>query len=95
MTEYDLADIVETWAAEKELSKEMEEFLWREHEANLSELVVSPPIAGGMYCSELDLPQGSTWPEVVAALLDALTGRPTEERLIEVREALGLDHCES
>lgn len=79
--DFDLANVVETWVAEQQLPKEMQAFLAEEHQRSLDEPVCSPPIALANYCTELDLPDGSTWPEVVASILDALTGCPTWEHL--------------
>jgi hypothetical protein len=88
--DFDLVDVVETWVAERQLPKAMRAFLAEEHQRSLDEPAWSPPIAPANYCTELDLPEGSTWPEVVASILDALTGRPTWERLRKVQIALDL-----
>jgi hypothetical protein len=88
--DFDLVDVVETWVADRELPKAMRGFLAEEHQRTLDEPPYSPPIAPANYCAEMELPQGSTWPEVVASLLDALTGRPTWEHLREVQIAMGL-----
>lgn len=90
--DFDLVDVVEAWVAERQLPKAMQAFLAEEHQRSLDEPAWSPPIAPANYCTELDLPEGSTWPEVVASLLDALTGRPTWEHLREVQIALDLLH---
>ena len=87
---FDLVDVVETWVADQQLPKAMQAFLAEEHQRSLDEPVCSPPIAPANYCNELDLPEGSTWPEVVATILDALTGRPTWEHLRGVQIALDL-----
>ena len=87
---FDLVDVVETWVSEQQLPKAMQAFLAEEHQRSLDEPVLSPPIAPANYCTELDLPEGSTWPEVVASILDTLTGRPTWEHLREVQIALDL-----
>lgn len=88
--DFDLVDVVETWASIGEIPRHWHEALVQEHERNIREPAGSPPIAPANYCTELDLPEGSTWPEVVASVLDALTGRPTWEHLREVQIALDL-----
>ena len=87
---FDLVDVVETWVAERQLPQAMRVFLAEEHQRSLNEPVWSPPIAPANYCTELDLPEGSTWPEVVASILDALRGRPTWEHQREIQIALDL-----
>jgi hypothetical protein len=89
--DFDLVDVVETWVADRELPKATRGFLAEEHQRTLDESPYSPPIAPANYCAELELPKGSTWPEVVASLLDALTGRPTWEHLREAQIAMDLD----
>ncbi len=89
--DFDLVDVFETWVADRKLPKAMEAFLAEEHQRNIDEPPYSPPIAPSNYCAELELPRGSTWPEVVASLLDATTGRPTWEHTREVQIAMGLD----
>ena len=88
--DFDLVGVVETWVADRDLPKAMRAFLAEEHQRTLDEPPDSQPIAPANYCIELDLPQGSTWPEVVASTLDALTGSPTWEHLREVQLAIGL-----
>jgi hypothetical protein len=89
--DFDLVDVVETWVADGELPKAMRAFLAEEHQRTLDEPAGSPPLAPSNYCAELELPEGSTWQEVVASLLGALRGRPTWEHLREVQIAMGLD----
>lgn len=89
--DFDLVDVFETWVADRELPKTMRAFLADAHQENLDEPPGFPSIAPASCCAEMELPQGSTWPEVVASLLDALTGRPTWEHLREVQIAMGLD----
>jgi hypothetical protein len=88
--DFDLSVVVETWASIGEIPRHWQESLVHEHERNIREPAGSPPIAPANYCSELDLPEGSTWPEVVASILDVLTGRPTWEHLRKVKIALDL-----
>jgi hypothetical protein len=88
--DFDLSVVVETWASIGGIPRHWHEALVHEHERNIREPAGSPPIAPANYCTELDLPEGSTWPEVVASVLDALTGRPTCEHLREVQIALDL-----
>jgi hypothetical protein len=89
--DFDLSVVVETWKSIGDIPRHWHEALIKERERNVRAPVASAPIAPGSYCCELDLPYGSTWPEVVASLLDALTGRPTFEHLQEVQIALGVD----
>jgi hypothetical protein len=89
--DFDLVDVFETWVADRELPKAMRAFLADAHQENLDEPPGFPSIAPSSICAEMELPWGSTWPEVVASLLDATTGRPTWEHTRELQIAMGLD----
>jgi hypothetical protein len=86
----DLSVVFETWESIREIPRPWHEGLIKEHERNVREPAASAPIAPSSYCCELDLHYGSTSPEVVASLIDALTGRQTFEHLREVQIALDL-----
>lgn len=70
-TDFNLADLAEHWIADRKLSEDAIEWLRGEFNELTSTGGWLPMIAPGHYCSELELPQGSTWPEVLASLLDA------------------------
>jgi len=71
-TEIALADIAEEWIAARQLPNAMVQILAKNHAAHIQGgQPFSPSIAPRSVCEELDLPQGSTWMEVNAALLDA------------------------
>lgn len=93
--DFDLVDVVVTWAADGELPKAMRAFLADAHQENLDEPPGFPSIAPASICADMELPQGSTWPEVVASLLDATSGRATWEHLREVQIAMGIDEEEA
>ena len=69
--------ILESWIARRKLSAKKLDYLEKEYEQGLQAVpeAVSLMIAGSEYSSELDLPTGSYWIQVIADLLDHL--RPT------------------
>jgi hypothetical protein len=91
-TKTTIADVAEDWIADQSLSTEQRDWLLEAHTENV-ESVGYPEqahIAPGHYCSEFDLPAGSTWIEIAAALLDLAEGNKNDQRLHEVQRAWGL-----
>ncbi len=85
-------EIAENWIADRSLPPEQIAWLKTDHAANVHNVGLSAPsIAPGHICTELDLPQGSTWIEVVACLLDAIYGT-ADAHLAEVQRLWGLDN---
>ena len=81
-----LEEITDAWIADHDLPIEMIQHLKEGHREICSEPCGSPQIAPVHVCSELDLPQGSTWIEVAAALLDACLNPMKQTHLDEVRK---------
>ncbi len=90
----EIDSVVETWIADRKLPRRAVGFLKTVHNQSLESIGsgASCHIAPRSICSELDLPQGSYWVQVVAMLLDHL--EPVEKvtrhpaRWVEVTEAL-------
>lgn len=92
-------EIAENWIADRSLPTEIVELLEEAQATNLETAgLASPSIAPSYICTELDLPQGSTWPEVVASLLDAVSpdanGIIRDHHLNAIRDALGIEEEE-
>lgn len=90
-TDFCTEEIAENWIADRSLPPEQITWLKTEHQKNLERPgeASTAHIAPGHICTELDLPQGSAWLEVMASLLDAVEGTG-EQRLHEVQIAWGL-----
>lgn len=84
-------EIAENWIADRSLPPEQIDWLKAEHQGNLNQPgdASTASIAPGSICTELDLPQGSAWVEVISSLLDAVEGTG-DQRLIELQIAWGL-----
>jgi hypothetical protein len=92
-----IKEVFETWVADRKLSRRKLAFLETVHDQTMEVLgSCSPDIADGFTCSELEMPQGSFWCELVAELLDHL--KPLDEapsRLATLTDALvELGHLE-
>ena len=87
---FDLVDVFDAWIADRKLSRRQLAFLHQCHEQTMETVGCGLPMtAGWMYCSELDLPQGSQWGHCTAELLDFLRPRKGISRLAELlREQL-------
>ena len=70
----------------RDLPEQMVDFLDRGFETSISGLVASFPTAPGTACTECDLPQGSTWAEVEAVMLDTVLNPGKDAHLLEVQE---------
>jgi hypothetical protein len=76
---FDPTFVLDEWIATRQLSRRKLAALEEAHQRTLEAL--SPncrlDIAGGIYCTETELPQGTYMPVVIAAVLDAVA--PTNE----------------
>ena len=81
-----LDDLIEAYAADDCISDNQVDLLRSTVEGALQEPGGIPMIAGSHQCQELDLPQGSTCPEVAAALLDALEKNANNDWLNATRD---------
>ncbi len=82
---FDLDEITEAWIADRRLPKAVIQQLKEAHQEHVSGESGVPYIAPGNYCSELELPPGSTWSEVIASLLDACINPIKQTYLREVQ----------
>jgi hypothetical protein len=71
-----IEEVFDAWVADRKLSRRKLAFLEEAHgrtmELMVSSSSLSPDVAPGGLCSELELPQGSYWCQLVAELLDHL-----------------------
>ena len=69
-----MQSIIEDYLAENKLSRRKLAYLEQEFERLMDSIteVCFLNIAGGLYCSELEIPQGSYWCQCIAAALDFL-----------------------
>ena len=85
------SSIVDRWIFNGKVSRKNLAFLEQEFQQGLEVIpeVAGLSIAGGTYCTELDLPTGSYWIQAIASLLDFLSP-VTEEmpRLAELNKQL-------
>lgn len=72
----DSQEIVESWAANRHLTPDQRQALVAEHNETIRRMgeITSFDIAPSHFCEEADLPQGSTWAEVIASILEEQTG---------------------
>lgn len=89
MQSHDVAEVIESWVADRSLSRRKKAFL----ETVYSQYWetgggCAPSVIGWYYASELDLPPGSFTIQVVAALLDHLDPQEPPARLVQVTEDL-------
>jgi hypothetical protein len=90
----DIAQVVEGWIADRQLSRRKAAFLEEGLQRSMEAMPVgSPDVAPGEIAEALDLPAGAYWVQVIASLLDYTNPRPGVPRLNEVEvdlEAYGL-----
>ena len=71
-TDFGLEDLVDQWRTDHKLSADAIESLRGEfNELTAGNCLWTPMIAPFWACAAVDLPQGCTWCEVLASLLDA------------------------
>lgn len=87
----DLEQITENWIADRAIAPDILQRLEADHDQDVACPIGLLNTAPGVYCEELDLPQGSAWVEVRASLLDACHGLTNDQHLNQVRDAYGLD----
>jgi len=86
-----LEDIAENWIADRTIAADILQQLEDEHDQDVACPLGLLSTAPGHYCEEVGLPQGSSWIEVRASLLDACHGMTNDHHLKQIREAYGLD----
>ena len=67
--EWTIEDVLEGWIADRTISRRKRAFLKQMHDINVSS-DSEPLICPNHISSELDLPDGSSWPDVLANFLD-------------------------
>ena len=90
MRNTDVIDVIDTWVADRHLSRRKLAFLRNVYDQVAGGLHgCALDTCGHIYCAELDLPPGSATVQVIAALLDQLDPLPEHpRRLVQVTEAM-------
>ena len=84
----ELESILDCWVADRHLSRRKLAFLQTIYNQTFPGMA-NPGTAAAHYCEALELPQGSTWTQAMATLLDHLDPLPLQERrLVDVTECL-------
>ena len=83
--DWTIESVINDYIADNKLSRRKHAYLRAIFERTIFSIdeAVSLDIAGSIYCSELELPQGSYWCQCVAAALDFMT--PSSELLSDGR----------
>jgi hypothetical protein len=89
----DLADVVDLWVADRQLSRRKLAFLENVYQQSVDSLdrLASFDIAPRFYCEELDVPNATYWVQVIASLLDFLKPTTGTARYLQVTQLL-LEH---
>jgi hypothetical protein len=90
MRDQDVQDVVDSWIADRTLSRRKRAFLQTVVDQFLESGSDSPDIASGFDCSEVDLPDGHHYGiQVVASILDHVDPLPSApSRLTQVTAEL-------
>ena len=91
----DLNDLISAQESNGYLSRSQVDWLHRSVQANLDAIpmVSSPQVADHISCDVTDLPQGSLWFEVEAALLDAQEPiRAGQQTWLQATRKVMVDH---
>ena len=91
-SDWTIESVIDDYLADDKLSRRKLAWLEQSYDRILSsvELAHSFDIAGGVYCSELELPRGSYWCQCIAAALDFIKPMP-ESRLHRLNDLLVLN----
>lgn len=94
-SDWTVDSLIDDFIADGKLSRRKLAYLDQWYDRCVEELPMawSFDIAGSMYCTEMEIPQGSYWCQVAAAVLDFLSPRSREDggsRLVEITKELSL-----
>ena len=89
--DWTIESVLDDYIADNKLSRRKRAYLQAVFDRTIDSIeeAVSLDIAGSIYCSELELPQGSYWCQCVAAALDFMT--PSSELLSDGRQLWALN----
>ena len=91
MSDWTIQDVLEGWIADRTISRRKLAFLKQMHEINVNSEGL-PLICPSHISKELDLPNGSTWPYVIADFLDFLEGQKVGHTVTKYKMELGEHH---
>ena len=86
--EWTIEDVLEGWIADRTISRRKRAFLKQMHDINVSS-DSEPLICPNHISSELDLPDGSSWPDVLANFLDFIEGQKVGHKVLDHQMELG------
>ena len=84
MSDWTIQDVLEGWIADRTISRRKLAFLKQMHEINVNS-EGQPLICPSNISKELDLPNGSTWPYVIADFLDFHEGQRVGHTVLDTR----------
>ena len=90
MSDWTIKDVLEGWIADRTISRRKLAFLKQMHEINVNS-EGQPLICPSHISSELDLPNGSTWPYVIADFLDFHEGQRVGHTVTRHKMELGVE----
>ena len=88
MSDWTIKDVLEGWIADRTISRRKLAFLKQMHEINVNSEGL-PLICPSNISRELDLPNGSTWPYVIADFLDFIEGQKVGHTVTRHKLELG------
>ena len=91
MSDWTIQDVLEGWIADRTISRRKLAFLKQMHEINVNSEGL-PLICPSHISKELDLPNGSTWPYVIADFLDFHEGQRVGHTVNKHKMELGEQH---
>ena len=91
MSDWTIQDVLEGWIADRTISRRKLAFLKQMHEINVNS-EGQPLICPSNISKELDLPNGSTWPYVIADFLDFHEGQRVGHTVTKHKMELGEQH---
>ena len=88
MSDWTIETVLEDWIADRTISRRKLAFLKQMHDINVNS-GGEPLICPSHISSELDLPNGSSWPDVIADFLDFLEGKKVGHTVTKHQMELG------
>ena len=88
MSDWTIKNVLEGWIADRTISRRKLAFLKQMHEINVNSEGL-PLICPSHISKELDLPNGSTWPYVIADFLDFIEGQKVGHTVTKHKLELG------
>ena len=88
MSDWTIETVLEDWIADRTISRRKHAFLKQMHDINVNS-GGEPLICPSHISSELDLPNGSSWPDVIADFLDFIEGQKVGHAVTKHKLELG------